>query len=220
MKIKCAIFDFDGTLFDSMFIWDNAGEIYLRSLGKEPKPSMLDDIRTLSLYQAACYFKKEYDLPLSAEEIMTGINQTIEDFYIHDVLPKNGVTAFLNKMKKMDISMCIATASDRYQIEAALRRCGMEHYFQEIFTCSEVGHGKDEPIIFQKAMEHFGADRSNTVIFEDAFHAIQTAKADGFSVIAVFDHSEKQQDEIRILADCYISDFEHTEEFWALASAE
>ena len=220
MKIKCAIFDFDGTLFDSMFIWDNVGEIYLRSLGKEPKPSMREDVRALSLYQSACYFRKEYDLSLPVEQIMTGINQTIEHFYIHEVLPKPGVADFLKRIQKTEISMCIATASDRYQIEAALSRCGLEHYFDAIFTCSEVGHGKDEPVIFQKAMEHFGADRNSAVVFEDAIHAIQTAKADGFAVVAVFDSSEKRQAEIRDLADCYIVDYEHIEEFWKFISAE
>ena len=218
MKIKCAIFDFDGTLFDSMFLWDSVGEIYLRSLGKEPKPSMREDVRALSLYQSACYFKKEYDLSFSTEEIMTGINQTIEHFYMHEVLPKPGVVDFLEQMKRAEIPMCIATASDRYQIEAALGRCGMEHYFEKIFTCSEVGHGKDEPVIFQKAMEHFCADRSTTVVFEDAIHAIQTAKEDGFTVVAVFDNSEKRQAEIRDLSDCYIADFKYTEEFWKFAS--
>ena len=220
MKIKCAIFDFDGTLFDSMFIWDSVGEIYLRSLGKEPKPSMREDVRALSLYQSACYFKQEYDLSLSVEEIMTGINQTIEHFYIHEILPKPGVADFLKRMHKDGISMCIATASDRYQIEAALSRCGLEHYFDAIFTCSEVGHGKDEPVIFQKAMEHFGADRSSAVVFEDAIHAIQTAKADGFTVVSVYDTSEKRQVEVRNLSDFYIADFEHTEAFWKFASAE
>lgn len=220
MKIKCAIFDFDGTLFDSMFIWDSVGEIYLRSFGKEPKPSMREDVRALSLYQSACYFKNEYALSLSVEEIMTGINRTVEHFYVYEVLPKPGVVDFLKQMKKADIPMCIATASDRYQIEAALCRCGMEHYFDAIFTCSEVGHGKDKPVIFQKAMEHFDADRSSAVIFEDAIHAIRTAKADGFAVVAVFDNSEKRQTEIRHLSDCYIADFEHTEEFWKFASAE
>lgn len=220
MKIKCAIFDFDGTLFDSMFIWDTVGEDYLRSLGKEPKPSMREDVRALSLYQSACYLKKEYDLPLSAEDIMTGINQNIKHFYIREVLPKPGVVDFLKQMKKAGIPMCIATASDRRQIEAALSRCGIDHYFGAIFTCSEVGYGKDEPVIFQKAMEHFGADRSTSVVFEDAIHAIQTAKADGFAVVAVFDESEKHQTEIRNLSDCYIADFEHTEDFWKFASAE
>ena len=219
MKITCAIFDFDGTLFDSMFIWDSVGAIYLRSLGKEPKPSMREDVRALSLYQSACYFQKEYNLPVSAGEIMADINQTIEHFYIHEVLPKTGVVDFLEQMKRTGISMCIATASDRYQIEAALSRCGMAHFFDAIFTCSEVGHGKDEPVIFREAMEYFGADRSSAVVFEDAIHAIRTAKADGFAVVAVFDSSERRQAEIRDLSDCYIPDFEHTEEFWKFASA-
>ena len=218
MKIKCAIFDFDGTLFDSMFIWESVGEIYLRSLGKEPKPSLREDVRALSLYQSACYFRKEYDLPLSEEQIMSGINKTIEHFYINEVMPKPYVTEFLDEMKQKGIPMCIATASDRYQIEAALSRCGMSHYFDAIFTCSEVGYGKDEPVIFRKAMEYFSSDRSSSIIFEDALHAIKTAKNDGFTVVSVFDDSEKRQDEVRALSDCYIRDFKHTEDFWKFAS--
>ena len=218
MKIKCAIFDFDGTLFDSMFIWESVGEIYLRSLGKEPKPSLREDVRALSLYQSACYFRKEYDLPLSEEQIMSGINKTIEHFYINEVMPKPYVTEFLDEMKQKGIPMCIATASDRYQIEAALSRCGMSHYFEAIFTCSEVGCGKDEPVIFRKAMEYFSSDRSSSIIFEDALHAIKTAKNDGFTVVSVFDNSEKRQDEVRAISDCYIRDFEHTEDFWKFAS--
>lgn len=147
---------------------------------------------------------------------MDGINRTIEHFYIHEVQPKPGVTKFLEQLKQAGIPMCIATASDRYQIDAALSRCKMEHYFDAIFTCSEVGHGKDEPTIFRKAMEHFYADRSTSVVFEDAIHAIQTAKTDGFVVVAVYDSSEKRQTEIRELSDCYLADFEHTEEFWNL----
>ena len=219
MKIKCAVFDFDGTLFDSMYIWDQAGEVYLRSLRKEAKPSLREDLRALSLHQSARYLRKEYALPLSEEEIMAGINRTIEHFYLHEVQPKPGVPRFLEEMRAAGIPMCIATASDRYQIEAALLRCAMADYFDAIFTCSEVGHGKDEPIIFRRAMAHFGADRGNTIVFEDALHAVQTAKADGFCVAAVFDGSEARQSELRALADCYIADFEHAEEFWKFASA-
>lgn len=210
MKIKCAIFDFDGTLFDSMFVWDSIGEIYLHSLGKNPKPSMREDVRALSLYQSACYFKQEYDLPFSVEEIITSINQTIEHFYIHEIMPKSGVLDFMEQMKAAEIQMCIATASDRYQVEAALKRCGMSNYFDAVFTCSEVGHGKDEPVIFKKAMEYFDAESSSTIVFEDAFHTIKTAKKASFAVVAVFDNNEMRQTEIRNLADSYIADFEHT----------
>jgi len=71
MKIRCAIFDFDGTLFDSMYVWNTAGERYIRSLGKEPKPSLRESLRALSSSQAAHYLKEEYELDLSVEEIMT-----------------------------------------------------------------------------------------------------------------------------------------------------
>ena len=214
MKLKCAIFDFDGTLFDSMFIWDMVGEVYLRSLGKEPKPYMSEDIRALSLYQSSCYFKKEYEIDLSVEEIMEGINKTVENFYIHEVQPKAGVVDFLKQIKQKGVTTCIATASEYYQIEAALQRCHMEDLFDSIFTCTEVGHGKDEPIIFRKAMEHFDAERDNTIIFEDALHAVETAKKDGFKVAVVFDSSEKRQMEIQQLSDFYITDFEQIDGFW------
>lgn len=217
VNIKCAVFDFDGTLFDSMSIWDNAGDVYLSSLGKKAKPSLREDLRPLSLHQSACYLQKEYDINLSVQQIMDGINQTIEHFYVNEVLPKPGVVDFLQQMKNAGIRMCIATASDRFHIQSALCRCGISEFFEEIFTCDEVGYGKDQPVVFQKAMEFFGADRSNTLVFEDALHAIKTAKDDGFAVVGVFDNSETRQNEINKLADCYIADFKDTSAFWKFA---
>lgn len=219
MKIKCAIFDFDGTLFDSMYIWDNVAHTYLRSLGKTPTSTLREDVRALSLYQSACYFKKEYDLSLSTNEIVTGVNQIIERYYLYEVLPKAGVVEFLEQLKNSGVTMCIATATDRYLIESALKRCKMEHYFDAIFTCGEVGHGKDEPVIFRKAMESFDADLVETLVFEDALHAVCTAKADGFTVIAVADDSEMRQSEIYKLSDFYIESFENTEAFWNFIKA-
>lgn len=81
MKIKGAIFDFDGTLFDSMSIWDTAGNDYLRSVGREPKEDLRQKLKPLSLYQSAVYIKNEYFLDISVDEIMNGINKTVEDFY-------------------------------------------------------------------------------------------------------------------------------------------
>ena len=219
MSLKCYIFDFDGTLFDSMFIWDQAGELYLRSLGKTPLPSTAEDLRTMSLRQAAQYFQTTYALPFPVEEIMEGINRTVEAFYFHDALPKPSVTALLEQLRQAGVAMGIATATDRYQIEAALRRCGLEHYFDAIFTCSEVGHGKERPEIYRMALEHLGADRGSCVVFEDALHAVKTAKADGFPVVAVYDASEPRQDQLIALADCYLADFSHPEDFWKYAAA-
>ena len=215
--LKGAILDFDGTLFDSMFIWDTAGEVYLRSIGIEPREDLQKVLKPMSLLQSAQYIRECYQIPLTVEEIMDGVNHTVEDFYFHTVQPKKGVVAFLEQMKKQGVRMCIATATDRYQVEAALKRCGMESFFSAIFTCTDVGHGKDEPIIFQKAMEHLGTTRANTVVFEDAYHAAKTAKADGFIVVTVFDSHETKQAELHSVSDCFLENFMQTEHFWKFA---
>ena len=218
--IQGIIFDFDGTLFDSMFIWDTAGEVYLRSIGKEPEDDLQKILKPMSLLQSAEYIREKYHIPFSVEEIMDGVNRTVEGFYFHTVEPKPGVIAFLDELYRRNIKMCIATATDRYQVEAALQRCGMLRFFSEIFTCTEVGSGKDRPDIFRRAMEYLQTDRSTTAIVEDAYHAIRTAKQDGFLVVAVYDSHVSRQQELLRLADVFLSDYFDLTSFWKFVSAE
>ena len=218
--IQGMIFDFDGTLFDSMFIWDAAGENYLRSIGKEPMEDLQSVLKPMSLYQSAAYLKEQYGIPLSVEDIMGGINRTVEAFYLDTVMPKPGVVDLLEELSRRGIRMCIATATDRYQVEAALERCGMRHFFSGIFTCTEVGSGKDQPLIFRRAMAHLGTNRSNTLVVEDAWHAIRTAKMDSFLVAAVYDAHESMQGSIREAADIYLKDYSDLLPLWKFALAE
>ena len=218
--LKGLIFDFDGTLFDSMFIWDTAGEVYLRSIGKEPEANLQKVLKPMSLLQSAQYIREKYHIPLSVEDIMDGVNHTVEGFYFHSVEPKPGVIDFLEELHRRNIKMCIATATDRYQVEAALQRCKMRHFFSEIFTCTEVGSGKDRPDIFRKAMEHLQTNRSNTAVVEDAYHAAFTAKQDGFLVVGVYDSHESRQQELLQLADVFLSDYFDLTNFWRFATSE
>ncbi len=205
MNIKGIIFDFDGTLFDSMCIWETAGADYLRSVGYDAKPNLGQTLWTMSLSQSAAYLKKTYALPFSEDEIINGINKTIEDFYFYRAAPKNGILPFLHHLRKKGIKLCIATATARYQVEAALSRHSMLSFFDAIFTCSEVGHGKDEPIIFEHALAHLKTKKEETAVFEDAYHAAKTAKDAGFYVVGIYDRYEKRSEELRKLADDYIS---------------
>lgn len=217
--IQGVIFDFDGTLFDSMFIWDTAGEVYLRSIGKDPEADLQKVLKPMSLLQSAQYIREKYQIPLSVKDIMDGVNRTVEGFYFHTVEPKPGVIDFLEELHRRNIKMCIATATDRYQVKAALQRCKMQHFFSEIFTCTEVGSGKDRPDIFRKAMEHLQTDRSNTAVVEDAYHAAHAAKQDGFLIVGVYDPHESRQQELLRLADIFLPDYLHLNNFWKFASA-
>jgi len=206
MKIQGAIFDVDGTLLDSMSIWDTIGADYLRSIGYEPRENLNEVFKNMSLLQAAEYYRHKYGVTRSIEEIMDGVNAMLEHFYQYDAPLKPGVAELLERLRRKEVKLCIATATDRYLVEAALERCGVLSYFGEIFTCSEVGHGKDEPIIFEAALCFLGTEKTKTVVFDDALYAIRTAKKAGFLVAAVYDSHEKAQAEIRTLADLYLAD--------------
>lgn len=211
MKLDGAIFDLDGTLLDSMFIWDTIGADYLRSLGLEPRPDLRETLRNMSLYQAACYYQQEYHVPGTAEEIMAGVNRMIEHFYVDEVQVKPGVPQFLERLKERGVRMCIATATARHLVEAALERTGIRPYFGTLFTCTEVGHGKDEPYIFHAALDFLGTEQSRTLVLEDALYAIQTAKAAGYTVAGIFDPSEPDQEAVKALSDYYIDDYRNAE---------
>lgn len=217
--MRGAIFDIDGTLLDSMSIWDTIGESYLRSIGYEPKENLNERFKNMSLHQAACYYIDKYNVTLSIEEIMNGVNTMLESYYAYKVEMKPHAADFLAKLHKKGVKMCIATATDKQLVEAALKRCGVLNYFHDIFTCKDVGHGKDEPFIYRKAMQSIGTEKAETIIFEDALYAVKTAKRDSFTVAAVYDRHEKGQSEIYSLADFCLNDFSDFESFWNFASA-
>ena len=106
--------------------------------------------------------------------------------------------------------MYVATATDRPLAEAALRHAGIDGYFRGMITVAEAGAGKAESAeIYERAMRRLHSNKKDTVIFEDAYHAIVTAKAAGFRVAAVYDAEEDaNQEEIRRISDYYIRSFE------------
>ena len=210
MRLRSAIFDMDGTLLDSMHIWNDIGPNTLRSLGIEPEPDLHQRLKTMTNRDGAQYCKDRYHMTQSVDEIIAMTEAQVEDFYTHRVQPKAGAEQFLSLLKLEGASMYVATNTDRRLAEMGLRHAGIDGYFQGLLTCAEAGAGKAEsPIIYQKAMRRMRSSLRDTVVFEDAVHAIRTAKAAGFRVCAIYDPSaEDEQSEIQALADVYIRSFE------------
>lgn len=212
--IRGVIFDADGTLLDSMPIWSGVGSGYLCKLGIEAKDDLDERFKEISLYQSAVILKEEYDLPYTLEEIAAGINNMVDHLYAETVELKPGIEALLEGLKQRGVKMCVATASEAYQIRMALKRCGVEHYFVDVLSCVDVGHGKDEPHVFYEAMKLLGTEKQDTFVFEDAVYSVKTARAEGFGAIGVYDESMKYQQELIELTDYYIKDYRELDAFW------
>ena len=219
MRLRGAIFDMDGTLLDSMQVWENAGEDYLRTLGCVPEEGVGELMKSMSLQQAALYCRERYALPLSVEEIMAGVNGRVERFYRQEARLKPGALDFLRTLSQRGVRMCLATATDLHLVEAALDRCGVRTYFSALFTCTQVGSGKDEPHIYRAALRHLGTGRADTLVFEDALFAARTAKGDGFVTVGVADAYKKSEGELERLSDFFLRDFREVDQFWKFVSA-
>lgn len=207
-NIKGAIFDADGTLLDSMSIWDTLGENYLRSKGKVPRENLRETFRDMSLRQAAEYYRQSYGLTESPEKIVEELNVMIASFYEKEAPLKEGAAAFLEELRRRNIKMCIATANDQSLIRSALDRCGVLSCFDFLLGCGQISAGKDEPDIYEEALVLLGTKKEETYVFEDALYALKTAKKAGFPTVGVADPSAvSEEEEIRKQADYYLCSF-------------
>lgn len=207
--IKGAIFDLDGTILDSMFIWSEIGYKFLEEKGIQLPPGSDEQFTTMSLMEAAEYYIKHFDNTATIESIVNDINRLVEGFYFNEVLKKDGVKEFLEYLKNKGVKMCIATATDKYMVEKALERNGIRDYFSEIFTCNGVGAGKNTPVIYDVSLEHLGTPKENTFVFEDALYAIETANKAGYNLVGIKDVSEKApEEEISKLCNYFINNYQ------------
>ena len=140
--IKGAIFDIDGTLLDSMPVWENAGARYLATLGIKARSDLKERLDALSLPEGALYMQTEYKLSVTIEEILEGVNQVVKDFYFKEAVLKPGVCDLIQKLKKNQVRLIIATATDAEMAKAALVRNGVVFYSrdntEEIRTFSDI----------------------------------------------------------------------------------
>ena len=218
--IKGVIFDVDGVLLNSMPVWENLGELYLRHLGIEAEKDLGTKLYTMSLEQSAEYLTETYHLDLAPEQVIAGVNREVKDFYASRVPLKEGVRQYLNEFHEKGVPMVIATTGDRQNAQAALKRLNVLRFFQGIFTCSEIGSSKNEPDIYYAAALQLDTDPGQTLVFEDALHALQTAKKAGFKTVGVYDKaSDRNLADIWNTADIYLPEFKDFNIFWKRASA-
>lgn len=205
---RAVIFDLDGTLVDSMWMWKAIDIEYLGRYGHECPPLLQKEIEGMSFSETAVYFKETFAIPDSIEKIKQAWTEMSIEKYRSQVPLKAGVRQFLEFLKEKGIFMGIATSNGREMVDVVLKSLGIMSFFQVIATACEVAAGKPAPDIYLNVAQRLGVRPEQCMVFEDVPAGILAGKAAKMTVCAVEDDfSAGMQSEKKQLADYYIEDY-------------
>lgn len=212
MQIKAAIFDMDGTLVDSLILWEvfwsELGERFLQDASFRPTAADDRTMRTMTLDQAMELAHRNYGLGESGEQLLGIVNVITEDFYRNKVLLKPGAKEYLEHLYQQGVKMVIASGTEMPFVELALDHCELRKYFSRAFSCCDINKGKDQPDIYLLAQQALGEKAEDIWVFEDSLTAIETVQKLGMHTVALFDRNNYGQEKMREIAEHYIAEGE------------
>ena len=206
--IDAVIFDLDGSLVDSMWMWRAIDIEYLGRFGIPLPEDLQSKIEGMSFSETAVYFKEFFHIPDSLEKIKADWNRMAWDKYTNEVPLKPGIPEFLEGCRKNRIMLGIATSNSRELVENIADVHNLRDYFTCIMTGCDVAHGKPAPDIYLAVAEKLNVKPENCLVFEDIIPGIQAGKSAGMKVCAVEDaYSLHAKESKQSLADFYIEDY-------------
>lgn len=208
-RFRGAIFDFDGTLATSMWVWMDIDRQFCREQGLHLPSGYADDLVGLGFEGAAQYFIDQLGCTLSLRECCAEFNRLAFHRYAHEVQLKPGAAGFLAQLRRRGVACGIASSLNRTLLQAALKNNGVEDAFSAICLCDEHGTHKGQPHIYRETARQLGVDPQECVVFEDIALGLGSAQAAGMCTVAVLDEGNEAQDtaRVRAMADGWIRDF-------------
>lgn len=201
------LFDFDGTLVDSMPYFVGLMLRILDENNIKYNENIVKTITPLGYRGTAEYFQK-LGIDSTTEEMMDKMQMYASDAYKNKIGAKNNVIETLDALKEKGAGLNILTASPHSALDPCLKRLGIFDMFDNVWSCDDFNTTKSNPEIYTMAAERIGAAPQNVIFIDDNINAVKTAKESGMTVFGIYDaSSEDSKDEMKKIADRYIEDF-------------
>lgn len=201
------IFDFDGTLVDSMDYWAGRHIQVLKNAGIDCPDNFVETITPLGNLKASEY-TISLGLQVSLEEYLSNLNKILFEYYSKEVALKPNVLSALKFLKVNGNKLNVLTASPHFYVDVALKRLGIYDFFDNVWTIEDFDCTKDQEIIYEKTAERLEEKIENCVFVDDNYIAIKTAKSAGMKTVAIYDATAQNLvQSLKNLADKYFYDF-------------
>lgn len=205
--MKAYLFDFDGTIVDSMSKYVTS---MLRILDENNifyEKEIIKKITPLGFIGTAQYFIS-LGLDMPVEKIVFLMKDYLAEEYFYNIQAKNNVISVLKKLKEHGNSLNILTASPHVTLDACLNRLGIYDIFDNVWSCDDFETTKTDPKIYKMAARKIGKNVEDILFLDDNLDAVKTAKVAGMKVCGVYDDTSKDYvEEIKSVADGYVYDF-------------
>ncbi|MBP7058845.1 MAG: HAD family phosphatase [Lachnospiraceae bacterium] len=212
-NIDTVIFDMDGTLVDSMGIWEKIDRKFFAERNIPYQEDFQLQIAGKSIFETAEYFKKSLSLSEDENELAEIWNEMAIEEYKYNIPMKPGAISLLKFLKSKNVKLGLATSNSRRLVEACFEHNSLYDYIDVVVTADEVSHGKPEPDVYLKACELLNSNPEESLVFEDILQGIMAGKNAGMSVCCIKDDSSKHTvDKNKELSDYYINSFYDIEE--------
>ena len=187
-----AIFDLDGTLLDSMQVWEQVDIDFLSAHGIAAPQDYVRAVAEMSLEDSAAYTVRRFSLPMTPDEGMERWRAMVQKAYEAEVPLKPGAKALLQKLRRAGWRLGVATALERAQYTPCLERLGIYDLFSAF---AEVGESRDKafPDLYLLAAERMDVEPHCCVVFEDIVKGIRGAKGAGMKTVGVYDETSAYQ---------------------------
>lgn len=191
--MKTVIFDFDGTIADSTYVWEKVDSDFFAKRGMIVPSDYVEAISTMSFYSGAVYTKDKYQLRESVEDIMAEWNSHALYEYENNVRLKPFAKEYIKKLYLENTKIGLATASNPEFYMPVLKREGIADCFSAFADGSDNVKNKDFPDIYMLCAERMNSKLKECRVYEDVLKGIRSAKSVGMETIAVYDNHNKEQ---------------------------